>query len=359
MRKSSLVTVATLVLLSGGAVQADPPPPIKPDPVSIDRPSPSIALCGRNSADIYGEVPIGGIVGQGCDVPAAGPILHVPAPTYGLIPRDNNDGHTNGEVNPGSQFVIYFSGDRASIGAGGTAYAGQSALRQAAGDRFVTNGPTSVSPAAAMAACAPGGILGPVWAGPVNLLSVNQTRYNLIPSIPPNVANNGGRLDEVDALELTPWDLNGDNVHDTPVYFTVDRTSPSWAGASDILYSPPGAPFFALFAVAGQLGLLAKDDNVDALAVWDVNGDGVADPGLDYAIFSLDRPSPTLAATGFSAGDILVTDFTGAFCLFLPAPAIGLLPTDNVDGVDVELWTGPGSVEVWESGPGATGTTPR
>ena len=36
---------------------------------------------------------------------------------------------------------------------------------------------------------------------------------------------------------------------------------------------------------------------MDALAVWDTNGNGKADPGTDYAIFSLDRGSPSLGAS--------------------------------------------------------------
>lgn len=347
MRRTVPYLAAGVLILGTTVVSADPPPPIRPDPISIDRCSPSIAWCARTPADIYGEVPAGGMVGQGCDIGGVGPILHVPDTGYGLLPpRDNNDGHSLGEGNnPWAQFVIYFSGDRPSAGAPGTSYNWQAGLNQAAGDRFVTNGPTTASPAAAMAACAPAGIAGPVLAGPINLLSVNQTRYNLVPSIPPGGNNAGRELDNVDALELLPWDINGDNVHDFPIYFTVDRTTPSWAGASDILYSPAGAAAFAVFAPAPQLGLVAGD-NVDALAVWDVNGNGKAEPGMDYAIFSLDPASPSLA--GRSPADIFVTDFTGAFCLFLPTGAFGMVPRDNVDGVDVELWTGPASIEVWE-----------
>ena len=40
---------------------------------------------------------------------------------------------------------------------------------------------------------------------------------------------------------------------------------------------------------------------------------------------------------GEAGSYIFVTDFTAASKLFLPAAAIGMLPTDNVDALDVEI----------------------
>jgi len=348
----------TMALTIGAPVWADEPPPYAPDPISLDRASPSVIGFGNTPADIYGEA-LGGGLG-GWDVGGPGPILHVNDLAYGLGPADNNDGHSNGELNAPALFVIYFSGDDLSVGLPGTHYNHQAIRAQAAGDRFVTNGFALVSPAGVMATGLPTVIAGPVLPGPINLLSANQTRYNEIPTIGPAAFNvyapppGATAMDDMDALELTPFDLNGDGIHETPIYFSVDPTSPAWIGAADVLVAPPLVPGPLLFAAAPTLGLTAADD-VDALAVWDLAGDLIASavPMTDFALFSLAPGSPFLAggdglfgtADDFSAADIFVTDFSGANVLYLPAVTIGMAFTDNVDALDVELWLGAGSIE--------------
>jgi hypothetical protein len=141
-------------------------------------------------------------------------------------------------------------------------------------------------------------------------------------------------------------DLNGDQMHDTPIYFSLDGGSPSLGvGSPADIYLTPAGPggVFGLFAGWATMGLAPTDD-LDALAVYDT--DGILNPGADYALFSLTPFSPYLAANGLSPADILVTDFTGQSRLFLPAGAIGLMPADNVDALDVEI--GIGFPEVWE-----------
>lgn len=336
----ALAILLAVTLLAAPAA-ADPPP----DPISIDAHSPSIFLCAvaKNAADIYGVA--GAILGAGCDVAMPGPILHVPAGGYGLTGQDENDGHSAGELDPFQRVAVYFSGDRASQGAVGTEYETQEQNLQAAGDRFVTNGFTTNSPAAAFGACAPVGI-GPA-AFPlrgINLLSLNQDRYQEIPSIRPNILNRLRYLDNLDAVELDQFDLDNDQQLDRPIYFTVDKVGPTFAGRpSDIFVTfPGGAPI--QFAPANWLGVTNRD-NVDALAVYDVDGDGQATPGVDYALFSLDRGSPSLG--GNSAADILVTNFTGTYCVYLRAASLGLQRCDNVDALDVEI----GEVEVFEQEP--------
>lgn len=344
--KSKLTSSLSIVLLSltSSAVLADPPP----DPISIDAHSPSIGgTCGKTTADIYGVSPLGAPFGLGCDVMGPGPVLEVPDFAYGLNNADENDGHSNGELDPNAPIAIYFSGDRASQGLPGTHYDAEETALQAAGDRYVTNGLALAPPAAVIT----GGMCnGPTMIGPPvvpipsrNILSLNQDRYNEIPSIRPGVINNRRILDNLDALELIPFDQDGDNIHDTPVYFTVDRVSPSHPGMADILFSPPASPVFNLFAFGAQMGL-AQGDDLDAIAVWDMDQNGVADPGIDYVLFSLARGSSSLIAGGFSAADLFVSDFMGTFCLYLSANAIGMDYADNVDAVDVEI----GEVEIWE-----------
>lgn len=346
MKKRSSALAALALLLAGVLVAlpaaADPPP----DPISIDAHSPSNFLCAppTNAADIYGVM--AAIIGQGCDAGFAGPILHLPAPSYGLTPQDENDGHSAGERDPFAQVAVYFSGDRASQGLPLTEYAVQENNFQAAGDRFVTNGFTLNSPAGAFAACAPTAIGPPAFPGRgPNILSLNQDWYNEIPSIRPSVLNRLRYLDNLDAVELDLFDRNMDGLLDPPgIYFTIDKVGPTFPGMpSHIFFTPPGG-LPVVFSIPGQIGVTNRD-NVDAVAVWDLNGNGKADPGLDYAIFSLDRGSPTLG--GRSAADVFVTNFTGFFCPFLLARDLGLEHCDNVDALDVEI----GQVEVFEDEP--------
>jgi hypothetical protein len=166
----------------------------------------------------------------------------------------------------------------------------------------------------------------------------------------------------MDALELTAFDVDGDRVHDTPIFFSLDGASPSWFGSpADILVSQAGVAGFGLFATASSLGLNNADD-VDALAVWSLDPWQMV-PGLDYALFSLAPSSPTLwgadgapgqagidddgrngvddlGEVGFgddqSPADIFVTAFVGTYKLYLAANTIGMRNTDNVDALDVE-----------------------
>lgn len=318
---------AIALLVTAAQLPANPPP----DPISIDAHSPSIQACPADPATIYG------LVGGACVT------VHVPAPNFGLTAQDENDGHSAGERDPFAPVAVYFSGDKASQGRPGTEYAVQENNFQAAGDRFVTNGFTVQSPAGALAACAATSIGPPVFpARPANILSVNQDRYGEIPLIRPSTLNRNRILDNMDAVELLQFDLDGDQRHDRPVYFTVDKVSPTPGPGlpSDIFFSPPGTPGFATFSIAAQIGLTNRD-NVDAIAVWDVHGDGKANPGEDYVVFSLDRGSPSLPG---SPADLYVSDFNGFFCPFLRAADLGLEPCDNVDAVDVEI----DEVEVFE-----------
>ena len=414
MKLLILICMCLCALFAASAVMADPGPP---DPISIDRQSPSITF-GETPGHIYdmllpGDPRFG--LGWDTGAVAAGMVIHEPDFNYGLItPVDNNDGHSNGEVDPwDSPLLIYFSGSDKSMGIPMTDYEHQAIRIQAAGDRFVTNGPTTVSPAIALYSGVQSGIMGPIMPGgmgnfPINLLSANQHRYNEIPSIPP-AAFNGyippagfTPMDDMDALELTPFVAAGAQMHTTPIYFTLDAGSPSWlGGGADILVSPPLAPNFIPFAPAPQLGLHQMDE-VDALAVWDT--DLEATPGQDFALFSLAPGSPTLYASligdanydgvvsagdyaavqanfgntglagsvvmgdanrdgvvsagdfgsiqanfgnmgGMSAADIFVTDFSGIFALYLPAQAIGMLHSDDVDALDVEIWIDQGMFE--------------
>jgi hypothetical protein len=187
---------------------------------------------------------------------------------------------------------------------------------------------TSASPAAAMAACAP------VAVPPPHFLHRNQTGFNLARTAAPGVAVAAGQ-DNIDAVELDVLDFTGDDIHDTNVYFSLDAASPSLAvSGADVYFSPAGGGFFFVFAFPAQMGLVMADE-IDSLVMWDRAAIGAADPGFDFALFSLAPGSATLAMIGASPADIFVTDFAGGFCLFTNSGQLGLIAADNVDGLDV------------------------
>lgn len=293
--------------------------------VSIDRNSPSIAVCPFvvTPSHIYLQVPPGG----GCDVGGAGPQVEVRPNSYGLASADNIDAlSANTWTSPALVYHLVFSGDRASLGQPGTPYRVQAGRNQAASDLWRT--PLSVnSPAWSMAACA--GVAIPPPQAPHR----NQTDFNLIFSVPPTIAAPAGVQDNIDAVELDLLDTTGDEFHDVDTYFSLDPASPTLGAGSpaNIFYSPVGGAT-GVFSGPAALGLVAGDD-IDALVMWDRNIIGVRDPGADLVLFSLTPGSPSLA--GASPADIFVSNFTGVFCRFTMANQLGMRPADNVDGLDV------------------------
>lgn len=295
--------------------------------VSIDRTSPSVGGCGFlvSPAQVFSLVPPGF---GGCDIGGAGPTLDAGVFTFGLIGNDNLDALSTNTLTPaGLSYSLVFSADRASVGQAATPFAAEAANNQAASDLWRTL-LTGGSPTAAMAACAPVAVPAP------HFLHRNQTEFNLGRTAAAGTAV-APPQDDVDAVELDVLDIDGDFLHDFDAYFSLDAASPSLGGSpADVLFSAAGSLAFGLFAPSGQLGLLFND-NLDALVMWDRGVLGVANPNVDVALFSLAPGSPTLAGLGLSPAAIFVTDFNGTFCLFTPANQLGLLGTDNVDGLDV------------------------
>ena len=294
--------------------------------VSIDRTSPSIVgACGAlpvSPSEVMSLVAPSG----GCDAAGVGPVLEVMPLAFGLGAMDNIDGlSANTHTSPKLSYHLLFSGERASLGQAGTPYNGEAANNQAASDLWRTL-LTGGSPAAAMTACAP------VAVPPPHFLHRNQIAFNLVPTAAVG-ALVAGPQDDVDAVEMDVLDITGDNVHDFNVYFSLDAASPAlFASGADIYFSPAGGGPFFIFSFPPQIGLVAGDE-IDALVMWDRGTIGAPDPGLDMALFSLAPGSPSLG--GASPAAIFVTDFNFAFCMFTQANQLGLVGTDNVDGLDV------------------------
>jgi hypothetical protein len=109
---------------------------------------------------------------------------------------------------------------------------------------------------------------------------------------------------------------------------------------------------------SSSLGLMPTDE-LDALCWFDLNGDNTVDlpttiaPTGDTYMFSLAPGSPTLVGLGYSPADILSLSATGPV-VSVPALALGLLPTDNIDGLTCHLATtdsdGDGFTDIAEEG---------
>lgn len=132
-------------------------------------------------------------------------------------------------------------------------------------------------------------------------------------------------------FSITPADAAGH-----PIY--------AGSGAAWIFFAPPVVGYSvtpALFATDVAIGLVPGDD-IDGLAIVE-DGSFSPTPG-DSIYFSLAPGSPTLVGLGASPADILVTSIGGAPAVAFPAGSIGLLPTDDVDALDVVLIPEPTSM---------------
>jgi hypothetical protein len=303
MKKRS-ISISLCMLFVVGTALAMP----DPDSYSIDALSPS----GNDPADVLN----------------IGMSVQVPRGNLGLVAGDELDGLSSG--NDGVQWsnIVYFSVDRNSQGIAGpwTPLAmdvfSQAFRNQQAGDMFVTTDVAGMG-------VTPQGI---------NMLYNNQSLYGEIPLFGWMVDNTGNPQDNLDAVAFEEFDLTGNGVQDRPVYFSLGAGSPSLAAggfnAADILISP-AVGIINVFAAAGQIGLTV-DDDLDALALLDLNQDGTASVG-DMGLFSLAPGSPTLAALGASPADLFFTSFNGASAVRYQAVSLGLLPEDNIDALEVQI----------------------
>jgi hypothetical protein len=344
-----------------------------PDGSNVDRMSAALGI---------GPVP-GGPPYLGPFSPNPGAPAPAPLPpgalvgTLGLVPDDNVDGFSFGRD---SGDVLLFSVDPVSVGLVGTAVRFHAVIspfgipaalplptnpgggdpgNEAAGDIYKS---LAFAPFGSYIPLhlATGNIVGPASLA-ANELEIDEALLGLqAPSF------NGSAIappeDDLDGLELSDvgdtifgvdlvTNSTGvgppDGIPERHVFFTIDTASPSYGpvDADDILVTPPGGFTFSIYADGtADIGLLPTDD-IDALALSDVTVLGVRDPGLDEALFSLHPGSPSvlvgpdlIPGTGDerSAADIYYTSFTGTYALYAAAGALGLLPSDNVNALDIK-----------------------
>ncbi|MCC6675899.1 MAG: hypothetical protein IT436_02030 [Phycisphaerales bacterium] len=242
------------------------------------------------------------------------------------------------------QFIICFSVDRLSAGTPAPGIRAlppfnvfdQAQKRQQAADLFGTteafNRLTGRLPS----------VGGPSMGLFNNILLRNQSPtyfgdkdFSLLPNADPTVALPPGvPIDDVDGHAMR--DPGGGLPKS---YYSLSSTSPSLTllggtSGADIFFdtdiTTPGSE--DLFADFERLGLVQQDD-IDGLTVYDDNGDGRFN-GTDQIFFSLTRNSPSLGLLGAGPADILtVRAGIGFPQIFEFATNLGLLPSDNIDGL--------------------------
>lgn len=160
--------------------------------------------------------------------------------------------------------------------------------------------------------------------------------------------------DHIDALECR-IQAGQDAINQPSAYNTIWRAS-SMIGSPVHYPNGPGSLLTpadiligmsdVVFATHADVGLLASD-GLDALILLDVTPDpdedlgfrfepdGVLQPGLDLALFSLDPFSPTVNTGGganpaYTPGTVFLTRFDGTFNVLLSPEQLGLTEWDNL-----------------------------
>ncbi|KPL00401.1 MAG: hypothetical protein AMK75_05340, partial [Planctomycetes bacterium SM23_65] len=314
-----LASVIAVLFIWAGAAQGDP------DTFSIDRDSEAAIAKDLLPPDIL----------------TPGPTINVPLESLGLSwDEDLGTGDDLNALSAGLDSfarppVFFFSVDRDSVGIDGNPQTPivsdvfeEAASGQAAGDVFVTiYGHPGV----------------PIWSAPVgqNMLHINQSELGMFPAILPTQDYTGQDIiDDLDALNFTEFDMDGNGSPDVNVYFSLDSLSTSLgtlgATADDILLFAPGAASAMVFADGENDIGLQEGDDLDALVLLDLGTRGEIDQFGDRAFFSLAPGSPTLVANGYSPADIFYTNFNGTFVREFTAAQLGLLATDDVDALEAE-----------------------
>ena len=336
-------------------------------------PSPSLLSSGVIDGDI--------LMSSG----GGGPVVNTPAPFdafYGTgFPHGAVNALSNNSVPSlplGASYNLLISVDRRSFGGAASASAIEAGLNQQPGDIYVSTIPF-LDPATFVGALPPGvGYVGPI--GPLlggsNALLFDESSFDLQvglgpapagllppgilapPITGPPVPGQPGSHDNLDAFELRLIDVTGDNIEDIDYFSSIyadQALSAQFAtggipfDSADIWYTPAGAAGAStIYAPAVALGLipfppfpqqlpLLDGNDLDAMVVWDVAGDGIATPVADYALFSLAPGSIDLVINGLTPDDIFFTDFSGSYGLFASANDVGLTGQDNVDALEVVL----------------------
>ncbi len=215
-----------------------------------------------------------------------------------------------------------------------------------------------------------------------NVLVADESQFGLTvtgavgqttgPGIPVSAAQHGSH-DNIDAFDWATQVSGGtgtfNGVYTDHCYFAIapDEGAAVGQSAAHIYDVPAGATStgpIQKYARATQLGLDSagrNTDSIDALVVFDngelggqeYGGPG-AEPGFDFALFSLAPGSASLTQIGLSASDVFFTDFSNAFATYAYGVELGISPAlfgeafvgDNMDAMEIVEIPEPASVTV-------------
>lgn len=323
-------------------------------------PSPSLGLLG---APIDGNVFTPGI-------PAL--LEHTPNGMYIDAFSTNKPIPFAASGGPVPAITLQFSVDRLTVGLPGSAVLAEAGFVQQMGDIYTS---TAVFPHPAIFAGSlpPGpfaGVLPSAGVGGSNTLLIDESAFGLTTAVgivPPGVPAGPlgpGSHDNVDAFDFrslvpVPGGPPGLGVYPVHSYFAIAPDEAVVVGgvsAADIFdtaaFAPGTGPIpYAPSISMGLDSLGLNTDSIDALVMFDsgfvggpFNGGPGAEPGLDFALFSLAPGSASLGtavgAAPKSASDIFFTDFTGSFAVFAFATDLGLpsgapgFPFQNQSNID-------------------------
>ena len=334
--------------------------------------NPDNPFCGTMLAGYYSAecpyngacaAPVGFSPSLGC-----GSDVFIPGPAVvgNLTPHDYVDSFSTNHATliNGNIVHIAFTVDRYTNGGPGSAVNAQFVRNQAAADLFETSvaftqpGNYVGMPAGACY----WGALPTAGTGGTNVLIQNQAGIGLVPLIGPaafgaalvTMANGGSNVDNMDAID-------GYMQQGSALYYTgapADAILLGYSPADIMVQTLGGVP--SVWATPAQIGLDCNaneewHDSIDALIVFDHpqqnpdNDQSQAEPGVDYALFSLSPGSPALSMLNgmgvpADAGTIFFTTFQGNYGVYLWSGDLDLRQppgnpahTRNVDGLDLRF----------------------
>lgn len=256
----------------------------------------------------------------------------------GLVEGDDIDGLS--APLSGDRFLLVFSVDPASEGGGGPIVdfpheghsfnvTDQATRGQAAGDAFLSTEAFSLAAGGQLP------LAGLDLDASNNVLAVNQSAgFRFRFGVRPNIRPEGSLPPGVPADDVTALGTIA-----ARAFASLSTGNPLGVSGADVLVDADariatGAPGDeATYADAEDLGLLPSDD-IDGLAVFDRDGDDTFDDD-DAILLSLARESPSLETLAVGAADVLIVRAGAAPAVFATAEELGLLPTDNIDALDI------------------------
>lgn len=313
--RAGLACLAGLIVLGGAATAAGTLPAFSLDPAS-----PTLPIAGAASGTVLSPAAL----------PQPGPMLPptvaIPAAALGLVGGDVVRDFSFGTFPPLPVSVrVLFSVDGAAVGAA------------------LVPPPANVSCEAAGARAAADVFRAHPFGPALPLANVLAFDANGVDDAGCGAAAPGLGLiepgDDITGLDLCPASAVFDGAALTqPVYFTLAAGSPTLlalgATAADVLVAlPPGFGVPVLFQTAAAFGLSGGAPGCGAPACDEI--DALEINTLGFGLVSLVPGSPSLAACGFGAGDLIAQGPALGCLTYISAAALGLAAGDNVDAVAV------------------------